>query len=107
MKFELNKDCLTYKLTMCLELGPDDMSRARLNHWDNVLITSCEKSDKVSDKLLALETLVRRVEEGVLREDTERNAARVRCNAPAEYKGISGGDGLPGNNVIAFPRRQP
>lgn len=48
-----------------LRIGSGEMVRANLRPFDRVLIADCEGSDKVSDKLLALETIARRVEEAV------------------------------------------
>lgn len=48
-----------YNLTV-----PDgDLAKMKLHDFDRLLLVECEKSKKVSDKLLALETIVRRIEE--------------------------------------------
>lgn len=40
-----------------------DMVECPLDNFDRALLHECNKSKKVSDKLLALETIVRRLEE--------------------------------------------
>lgn len=52
------------KIIVRLEIdGHDYAHAANLTHFDHLLIAECERSDKASDKLLALETIVRRIEE--------------------------------------------
>lgn len=48
-----------------LKIFPLDLRRMeRLDELDRLLLKECEKSEKCSDKLLALETIVRRIEQG-------------------------------------------
>ena len=47
-----------------LEINQVDLVRAKLHDFDRRLLADCDTSDKVSDKLLALETIARRIEEG-------------------------------------------
>lgn len=51
------------KITVRLEIACGEYVRASLDHFDRLLIRDCEGSEKVSDHLLALETIVRRIEE--------------------------------------------
>jgi len=46
-----------------LEITDDDLRLVNLLKVDELLIEECEKSEKISDKLLALETIARRIEE--------------------------------------------
>jgi hypothetical protein len=46
-----------------LRISPEEMVRARLQPFDRKLFADCAGSNKVSDQLLALETLTRRIEE--------------------------------------------
>jgi hypothetical protein len=48
-----------------LRITNDELVRARLQPFDRLLIADCEGKDStISDKLLALETIARRIEEG-------------------------------------------
>lgn len=64
MKFEQRRDTdadvIEYKLT----ITGGDMAAVELLGFDKLLLRECETSGKISDKLLALETLARRIEEG-------------------------------------------
>ena len=44
--------------------GGEYMTMARLDGFDRRLLEECEDSDSVADKLLALELIARRIEEG-------------------------------------------
>lgn len=59
MEENLERDARTYTL----KVRGDELVTATLFPFDRRLIAECEASDKISDKLLALETIVRRVEE--------------------------------------------
>lgn len=67
MKFEMNieKNIVGYqsgKRTIYLEITDHDLMNISLDDHDQKLIHECEKSEKVSDKLLALELMVRNIE---------------------------------------------
>ena len=46
-----------------LKLDASDLVMAKLTPHDRMLLSECENSSAISDKLLALETIARRVEE--------------------------------------------
>ena len=45
-----------------LNISDAEFVRAHFDNFDRLLIDECEISDRVSDKLLALETITRRIE---------------------------------------------
>lgn len=65
MKFQMQRDICADKIKVMLEIDGYEYMAAGLDHFDRLLIRECEGSDKTSDKLLALETIVRRIEERV------------------------------------------
>ena len=46
-----------------IEITNFDIVSLRLDKFDNQLLDECSKSEKISDTLLALETIARRIEE--------------------------------------------
>lgn len=62
MKFYMEKS-LDRILSVRLAIEENEIARAQFNRFDELLISECEKSEKVSDKLLALETIVRKIEQ--------------------------------------------
>lgn len=64
MKWELQKkqtlegDVLEFHL----KIYPLDMMKVQLDSFDRLLLKDCGASESCADKLLALETLVRRIE---------------------------------------------
>jgi hypothetical protein len=69
MQENVERDERTY--TIKVQMG--ELVRANLSRFDRALIAECEASGKVSDKLLALETIARRIEESAA---TERTASK-------------------------------
>lgn len=63
MIFAMHEDAAQDKRTYTLTIQGGEWTRARLHAFDRLLIAECEASDKVSDKVLALETIARRIEE--------------------------------------------
>lgn len=63
MKYREEIDVCTNDRKIFLELDLFDISMARLDKWDRHLLAECEKSNSIADKLLALECVVRRIEE--------------------------------------------
>lgn len=63
MKWQLYRDECRDVIGMRLEIDGSEYMRASLTSFDHALIQDCETSDKLSDRLLALETIVRRIEE--------------------------------------------
>jgi hypothetical protein len=63
MKLVIQRSDYDLKLQVLLEIEGHEYSRAKLTAFDRLLLDDCEGSDKASDKLLALETIVRRIEE--------------------------------------------
>ena len=55
----LDRNERVFKLT----ITNDEMMRCGFQPFDRLLLTECEASSAISDKLLALETIARRVEE--------------------------------------------
>jgi hypothetical protein len=71
MKFSIERHDYddTLRVVLVLE-GSREIKPMNLTHFDRVLIHDCEDSDKASDKLLALETIVRRIEEATAAADS-------------------------------------
>lgn len=63
MIFEYWKHPVTGTLTISLEIERFEMACATLHDFDRALFRECEKSNSIADKFLALETLIRRIEE--------------------------------------------
>jgi hypothetical protein len=65
MKLIVDTSIETLETTYTLKITHSDMEKARIKPYDQVLFDDCNGEDAtISDKLLALETLARRVEEG-------------------------------------------
>ena len=65
----MERDERTYTLKLCM----GELIAGTLYEFDRRLIAECEASDKVSDKLLALETIVRRIEESATTENSAKD----------------------------------
>lgn len=63
MRFERRDSGEDSPVIFTLMITASERVAARLDDWDRRLIAECEKSSSISDKLLALETIVRRIEE--------------------------------------------
>lgn len=63
MRIVMERDACDDKIKVLLEIDGHEYVRARLDRFDHLLIADCEGSNKVSDKLLMLETIARRIEE--------------------------------------------
>lgn len=63
MKFQMRHDPKSGRYQFCLELEEYEVASVRLDNWDRLLLQECEGSKNVSDQLLALELLTRRIEE--------------------------------------------
>lgn len=59
----MERNSLEGGITATFEYNGDDLRKINLSSLDHKLLEECEKSDKASDKLLALEMLFRRMEE--------------------------------------------
>ena len=65
MELIVDKSFNTLETTYTLKITYSDMDQARIRPEDHVLFDDCNrKESSISDKLLALETLARRIEEG-------------------------------------------
>lgn len=53
-------------LSVRLTIEERDMVHARFDRFDELLIKECEGSGMASDKLLALETIVRKIEQAAI-----------------------------------------
>ena len=62
MKLTCIEDIENRQTIYNLSVSDAEFIRAYLDNFDRLLIDECEKSDKISDKLLALETITRRIE---------------------------------------------
>ena len=62
MKLLCEKDIENQQTRYTLVMTDLDLIKVRLGAFDKLLIDKCEQSDKVSDKLLGLETIARKVE---------------------------------------------
>ena len=72
MNFTLHRDEFHDKIVMHLEIEGGEYVRANLTPFDRLLVRDCEGSAKASDHLLALETIVRRIEECAAPENTAK-----------------------------------
>lgn len=68
MIFEYWKHPATNNLTISLEIEGSEFESVELTGLDRALFRECEKSNTIADKFLALETLIRRLEEQQKRE---------------------------------------
>ena len=51
------------KTITTIEITDQDMAKAGFYEFDHEMMRSCNESDKVSDRLLALELIARRIED--------------------------------------------
>ena len=63
MKFEVTQDLGSLEQRYLITISYNEWVEAKFHSMDKTLFEECDKSEKVSDKLLGLETLVRRIEE--------------------------------------------
>ena len=63
MKFEYNMDHKTQDAIFRLTIPQDCVNLVEFDEFSHALFISCEASDSIADKLLALETIVRKVED--------------------------------------------
>jgi len=63
MKLETWRDPATNDYHVMLKLDCFEIRCAKLTDFDRALFRECEESSSVADKLLALETMARRIEE--------------------------------------------
>jgi hypothetical protein len=63
MKWLLEHDNIGMKRIFQIEITDMECLNAKFHDFDYALFEECEHSDKTSDKLLALETIARRIEE--------------------------------------------
>ncbi len=63
MKLEVTQDIANNEQIYTLTIPYFEWMKARIYPQDKLLFDECDKSDKLSDKILGLETLVRRIEE--------------------------------------------
>jgi len=63
MKLEVTQDLEKREQIYVLTIPYDEWIRAKFHDFDGALFAECDSSNKVSDKLLGMETLARRIEE--------------------------------------------
>lgn len=63
MKLEEWRDPATGDFHMMLKIDQLEIMCAKLTDFDRALFRECEESKSIADKLLALETMARRIEE--------------------------------------------
>lgn len=63
MKLDIIKDIKSQKTTYTVTIEKQDMITAKFTKRDRDLFEICDKSNKISDKLLALELIAMRIEE--------------------------------------------
>ena len=63
MKSNMYHDICADERVLELRISSMDLACPLITRWDKLLLEECEKSDLLSDKLLALEMIVRRNEE--------------------------------------------
>ncbi len=71
MKFEQHRHPATNDLHISLVVESFELVCPQFTDFDRALFRECEKSNSVADKLLALETIARRIEEQNQRVETE------------------------------------
>ena len=62
-KWSETKDPRTNDVLIHITLSQSDFIKARFDKWDHLLLNDCAKSNKLSDKALALETILLRMEQ--------------------------------------------
>ena len=62
MKLEYYEDIKTDEIRINIIIYPLDFFEIELDDFDRLLLRECDKSNKISDKLLALETIARKLE---------------------------------------------
>lgn len=70
MIFQMTEDLANGERTYTLKVNDYELLMATLERYDRMFIAECESSGRVSDKLLALETIARRIEENAPTLDT-------------------------------------
>lgn len=63
MEIQSSDDALTHDNIFIFKFNRMELLHVKLYPCDRLLFDECEKSNKVSDKLLALELIARRIEE--------------------------------------------
>ena len=63
IKFDVSYNLQKNKRTYTLSIDDANIIECRLSKFDRLLIEKCEESMFVADKLLGLETIIRRIEE--------------------------------------------
>ena len=65
MKLIIHKSLDTLETTYTLTITYSDTGKAKISSYDQILFDNCNREKAtISDRLLALELLVRRIEEG-------------------------------------------
>ena len=62
-KWVQTRDQKTNDVVICITLSQSDFIASKLDKWDQLLLNECSNSNKLSDKALALETVLRRMEQ--------------------------------------------
>lgn len=62
MKLEYYEDIETNEIRINIIIYLSDFLEVELDNFDRFLLKECNKSNKISDKLLALETIARKLE---------------------------------------------
>jgi hypothetical protein len=63
MKLTSNKSLTQDKTIFVLEIGGEEQASISLDRFDVLLLNECNKNDSIADKLLALETIARKIEQ--------------------------------------------
>lgn len=71
MRFTVSRDIEKDLYRATLEIEAGDMLNVELSQTDRALLRECEQSGSISDKLLALETITRRIEETYAKEASQ------------------------------------
>jgi len=71
MKFEHHKHPATNDYHVSLVIEGFELRSVRFTDFDRALFRECEDSESIADKLLALETVARRIEEQQKRVEEE------------------------------------
>jgi len=67
-------------VTYTLKIDDADMCAVNLTAFDHMMLRECEGSESIADKMLALETLCRRVEE----------SSKAPSSSPMQMEGSNG-----------------
>ena len=72
MKMTITRNAKRASRMICLEITDYDLTIVDLNEFDEWLIDQCSEKGSIADQLLALETIVRNLEDAKEKSDASR-----------------------------------